>query len=619
MATKSQLEIIQRFMKSLDTTNASGRSALNQAVKYASGGYFTTLSAAINKMLDECKSLGADKFLLQKCGINLSNADTGAITGYDAGGKKIKTAESVVPESGSLDTSFTGKSFTVSGVTFYISKNSLASNEAYIWQALKTWWAQEGLKLVEDSFGYSFNDTDAAYKKIKVVFESDAKSSWLAGVGIQNGVLTMKINKAVFKNFSSGDVNGKSSKYPIYLDMTIAHELTHAVMMAKVNNYDALPQFVTEGLAELTRGIDGMRADTIKSLAKNPTALKKNLSMATAGGGSAVYAAGYIFLRYLAKQGSENYAAEISDDVTLKSKTLTLAKNFSGTLDLNDYSSKIKTVKAGAVTQKIFIYGNDNDNSIIGGKGNDTLSGGKGNDTLAGGGGKNIFIYSEGNDVIADWADGDKISLTSAISKTKVSGADVVFTVGKGSLTVKDGKGKNLNVITSTGEKYSAVLGAKNVTLTNAAAYPVTVDSAAKNIDASARTTAIQITGNAKDNSIVGGTKNDTLDGGGGNDKIYGGKGNDILIGGSGNDSLWGEAGNDNFICGDGDDIIFGFEDGDTLTLDNINFKTSVSGKGGVVKFKFDEGSVTLKNFSAATFHVNDSLYEISDGKFRKK
>ena len=795
MATsKSQLDIIKRFMKSLDMTTASGQKALDAAVKYATNGYFANITAAINQMVADCKNLSADNFLLQKCGINLSNTDVGAITGYDAGGSTIKTKESVVPESGKLDTTFYATSFETNGLTFKLDRSTLTSNEAYMWRALKTWWGKEGLKLIKESFGLSFNDSDAVAKEINVVFKNESSRNYLAYMNFQkeNGEykLTLNINKTHFKSFSSSDVNGQStSKSAFYLDRTIAHELTHAVMMAKVNSYKNLSQFVTEGLAELTRGIDDLRTSNIKTLASNYKTLNKYVNATAPSSGTYAYSAGYIFFRYLAKQGSENYStADVSKFVTAKSTALTLSENFSEkVLDLDDYSSKIKTVKANALTSGIMIYGNDNANSISAGAGKDTLIGGKGNDTLAGGAGADIFIYSEGNDVITDWAADDKISLTAelsqttlngsdvvfkifdgsltvnngkgktinvvtsdgeqystvlggnaltltnaatspvtidsaiktvdassrtkatnitanksnnsisggskgdviyggagkdsivgnagndslygeagndtlvggkgndtltggagtdvfiytagkdvitdytaddkisigaAISNTTLDGSDVVFTVGKGSLTVKNAKGKTLNVIPSTGTRYSTVLGSTTLNLTNAASSSVTVDAAVKKIDASTRTKAISITGNANANKISGSSGNDkifgaagkdSLVGGAGNDELHGGRGNDTLVGGAGNDSLWGDAGADKFICGDGDDIIFGFDDKDTLTLDGINFKTSYDTKSGIVKFSFSGGSVTLQDFSATTFHVNDSAYQIRD------
>ena len=747
MATKTQQEIIKRFMRALDMTNASGRKALNAAVNYATGGYFSDFQDAVDKMVAECKSLGADNFLLQKCGINLSNSDVGAITGADAGGSKIKTAASIVPESGKLDTTFSGTSFEVYGVTFRLEDSSLSANEKYMWQALKTWWAREGLKLNEESFGYSFNDTDAAAKEIIVNFKNENSRNYFAyveGINKVSGrsVVKLFINEACFKTFAASDVNGQSSKYPTFcLDRTLAHEFTHALMMAKVNNYGKLPTFLKEGLGELTRGIDDLRNSVIKTVAKNPSTLNKIFNVEKNVTGVNAYVGGYIFLRWLAKQGAQNYLSTYDEETTtLSGKTLTLAENFSGkTLDLDDYSSKIKTVRASALDAGILIYGNDNANFLIGGSGNDTLIGGKGDDSLKGGDGKNIFVYSEGDDIIVDYSADDKISLTSVLDDTTLDGDDVIFKIVGGSLTVKNGKGKTLNIINRLGERYSTVLGGTTLTLTNAATSPVTADSSIKILDASARSKAIELVGNSKANSITGGKGDDTLTGnagrdlfvhtagddlitdysaddkislssaikattldgsdvifttkkgsltiqngkgktlnvitaggekfstvlgsttltltnsaaspvtvdadikkidasartkatiitgndkansitgGSGDDQLHGGKGNDKIYGGKGDDTLWGDAGKDKFICGDGDDIIFGFQDGDTLSLDGLDFKTSYSKKNSVIKFKFDGGSVTFQDFSATTFHVDDSVYSIVDGKFKRQ
>ena len=40
-----------------------------------------------------------------------------------------------------------------------------------------------------------------------------------------------------------------------YLDRILAHEMTHAVMVINVDDFDNLPQFISEGTAELTHGI----------------------------------------------------------------------------------------------------------------------------------------------------------------------------------------------------------------------------------------------------------------------------------------------------------------------------------------------------------------------------
>ncbi|MBQ8697741.1 MAG: flagellin, partial [Schwartzia sp.] len=52
-------------------------------------------------MSDLSASGGGTIFLKDYCGIDLTNLDTGALTGKDAGGDQVKTPESVVPEAGS--------------------------------------------------------------------------------------------------------------------------------------------------------------------------------------------------------------------------------------------------------------------------------------------------------------------------------------------------------------------------------------------------------------------------------------------------------------------------------------------------------------------------------------
>ena len=62
---------------------------------------------------------------------------------------------------------------------------------------------------------------------------------------------------------------------------------------------------------------------------------------------------------------------------------------------------------------------------------------------------------------------------------------------------------------------------------------------------------------------------------GGGGDVIEGNIGNDIIIGGEGNDQLYGGEGADEFIfsLGDGDDTVFDFEQGDSLTFEGIDLE----------------------------------------------
>ena len=151
-------------------------------------------------------------------------------------------------------------------------------------------------------------------------------------------------------------------------------------------------------------------------------------------------------------------------------------------------------------------------------------------------------------------------------------------------------------------------------------------------IDASAVTHNLKIMGNGKANDIIGGYKNDsinggagkdTLSGGSGNDKLlggtgndllFGGEGNDTLTGGAGNDELWGNEGSDVFVykSGAGKDVIYGFDTGDTLTLDNLNFTTSYANDAITFNVGTQTNAVTLKDFTATTFHIDGESYKIS-------
>lgn len=126
------------------------------------------------------------------CGIHLTNTDTGAITGKDAGGAKIKTASSIVPESGTLDESFDKNSFTVNGFegTSTVSRSfkSLSKQERYIWQSLHSYWVKSGLNLISESYGDNFSfrkqaasvGTDKpATKTLYITFDKSKKHSGL--------------------------------------------------------------------------------------------------------------------------------------------------------------------------------------------------------------------------------------------------------------------------------------------------------------------------------------------------------------------------------------------------------------------------------------------------------
>lgn len=622
-----QQEIIKRFMYYLDNTNDSGKIALDGAINYASDGYFPDVNSLMKQMIADSRNLSLNDFLVEKCGIDLSNKDTGAITGSDAGGTTTKTAKDIVPETGELDTSFNETSFTTeNGLTFHLAENTSSQDELYIWQALKTWWADEGLKLIKESYDYSFLDSDAVVKDIVVVFEEDytANGNYLAYTDYlsDSGSLVLAINKAYYNSFVNTDSNGESPEGEVYLDRTVAHELTHAVMMAKISNYWDLPQFITEGTAELTHGIDDVRGNVIETLSNNYESLQESLSLIPGTGGSFEYAGGYMFLRYLAQQSAEHYSpsstaskaaikSNVNDDrVTVKGSILTVSDDYIGEkLNLTDYSSKVKNVNAKSLTKSMMTVGNKNmmitgnksansivtgegndtifanagkdtldggkgndilygeagNDSLSGGKGNDSLNGGTGNDTLTGGDGNDIFIFGRlsGKDTITDYTAGkDKVKLIEGgITGASVSGSDLILEGQRtGLITIKDGKNKKITVIDGNGTTTTKKYSdaVKVLTVTDKTKSPVTISSSIQVIDASARTTKVKITGNKLANTIIGGSGNDSLFGGSGKDSLNGGDGKDSLFGDKDADILQGGKGNDTLWGGAGNDSLYG-------------------------------------------------------------
>ena len=150
------------------------------------------------------------------------------------------------------------------------------------------------------------------------------------------------------------------------------------------------------------------------------------------------------------------------------------------------------------------LIGSGGNDFLLGRGGNDLLIGGAGNDTLAGGSENDILSGGDGNDRSSGGAGNDR-HVGGAGSDTMIGGGgDDTMIGGGGDDTVFDGRGAS---------------------------------------------------------RLFGGGQNDRLIGVGGNDELNGGNGQDTLNGGNGIDRLAGEGGND-FIIGGGGADIFVFRSG---------------------------------------------------------
>ena len=317
----SAQEVILSFMSSLDNTALTGTSALDEAISYASGGTFKSEADLVEQFISDLRSAGSGTaFLKDYCDIDLDNEDTGSITGSDAGGEKAKTAESIVPESGSPygGTTPTGTT-TINGLTvvwptdsaYGASGTTLRNAQEAIVQALNSQWMKNCLDLVNESYEMNFEESGTTVNTINVKF-SNANDNTLAFVssystGDRTTALDLTVNMFYYEALDMSDENGNSSTSGAgYLDRTLAHEMTHAVMSANIKGFSQLPKYIKEGTAELVHGIDDYRKSTIKTLVDAPDTMKSVLADSSTPSGDEAYAAGYTLLRYFAKQGANS-------------------------------------------------------------------------------------------------------------------------------------------------------------------------------------------------------------------------------------------------------------------------------------------------------------------------
>lgn len=364
----TQQSVMKSFMKSLDDSNViveSAENALDTAVSTASNNVFTSWNGLVEGFVNDVRNFGATTieqakdFLATYCGINLDNDDTGAITGADAGGEVEKTAISIVSEVGTMADAIapTGTETAINGLTLEWPSEELNEKQQVIVKAINTWWVKEGLDLVEESYGLSFTEQGTTVSKMNIEFYTDSESSTLAAVynshytsgpNIGEAVsLTMRINMAKFESIDLDDVNGYAGETSGYLDRTIAHELTHAVMAANITGFNQLPDSIVEGSAELVHGIDDFRTSNIMALALSSnsealaTALTNNQSLSHTLYEDS-YAAGYMLLRYFAKQVADS----VNDNTSTSSSPM--LSNFS-----NDALYTFSSVSGTAVNDAL--------------------------------------------------------------------------------------------------------------------------------------------------------------------------------------------------------------------------------------------------------------------------
>jgi Ca2+-binding RTX toxin-like protein len=199
-------------------------------------------------------------------------------------------------------------------------------------------------------------------------------------------------------------------------------------------------------------------------------------------------------------------------------------------------------VDASGATAAVTVTGSDADNTLVGSAYADTFFGGAGIDVLKGGAGNDTLDGGTGADQVQGEAGDDQIVYDTT---------DTVLDGGAGVDTLVLKSGATVN------------LADTNTQVVGSAAHVAGFE----NVDASAATAAVYLTGSADANTLIGGDYADVLLGGAGVDILKGGAGNDALDGGTGADQILGEAGDDRIAYDAADTVVDGGVGIDTLVL----------------------------------------------------
>jgi Ca2+-binding RTX toxin-like protein len=384
-----------------------------------------------------------------------------------------------------------------------------------------------------------------------------------------------------------------------------------------------------------------------------------------AGGADVISAgAGADSVDYWASESSIDGGADVNTLVLRAAATvnLTQADQTSGdTTTVTNFQNVDASVLSAA--QGATIVGDSGVNTITGGAGADTIDGGGGVDVIAAGAGADsvtfrgaetsidggtgldtlVLAVSGGitavNFAVAAGADqtlGDTVTvsnfenldaraLSSALTVTGSSGVNVINTGsgadiidgGGGADTISSGAGDD--VVTYRGSETSIDGGLGVNTLKLQAAVTVALANADQtsgdvgnvsnfqNVDASALSAGVSITGSSVANVLTGGAGDDTIDGFGGADTIAGGGGNDTIAYRGGEVSIDGGSGANTLVLKSAATVDLGLADqttGDSVTVTKfVNIDASAIAS-----------ALTLKGSSVANSIIGGSGADTIDG-----
>lgn len=439
----SPQQVIKNFVKSIANTALSSRLKLDEAIQACS--QFNSLQEVIDKMVSDCeKARGSDTFLRDYCGIILDNEDTGSILGWDVGGLSAKSVKNLYTTKGEAVYP-SSTTFTIRGLTITVpEKDSLSEYRQLLVKGFYSWWAEDAIKLVEEAYGIHFNG-----QKISLSFLEDRPFAEAFGDKYDIAFNVSHDDPEGIVNY----LNKSEENLRYFKSAIIAHEMTH-VMQGNFGLMSQSPLYMLEGMADLTAAGN---LNSMTKLASNYTKLAAYLDINNHfSEDSNVYAAGYMFWRYLMKQTSDSY--DSSKDYTWKDNSY-----ISGTSkdDFLTGSGKNQTLRAGKGNDTITAYGENT--TVVGGSGDDyiavngtalSVDGGAGDDSISNYDGGNYVtllsgagddsIYNSGSNVTLD-AGAGKDFISNSNSSVKINAGaddDNVYNTGS-NVTIDGGEGND--------------------------------------------------------------------------------------------------------------------------------------------------------------------------------
>ena len=578
-----------------------------------SGSKKQNLSAARNANSSDAIDVDLDTVTLESGSLNLNGNAVGKISSEFPNISEFHTRGLTVKLAGvSSDTN--GDPDTVQAKTL----DELTDDQKAIVAGLFKWWAKEGLKLNEESYGLSFSSPTAMVNEIGLYFyDGKGQSNALASVWnwqrvSSDGVTTklmLNVNMDYYRDLAATNVDGESSGTSALLDRTLSHEENHALLAANIRYFQKLPKYVKEGLAELVHGIDDERANRIFTLAYDSDLLSAVLDETNTG--SDIYSGGYMFFRYLSRKAA---LQSLFDDTEPEDASIIILTEGNDNYSL---TADGKKVEARGGDDEIQISG---DNSTVdGGNGNDSLINGEviysriinpfgSNETINSTGGTNVSLFGgAGNDFLSDKV----YEFDSAMNRYTLTAANVNNTLDGGegndslvssnnAVTLLGGAGDDS--MQSSGSKVLLDGGAGSNTINSSGdSSTITAGDGDNKISNTGRLLSI-ITGNG-DNVINNGFPADGI---GSNSSITTGLGNDTIINYSDNVRINAGDGN-NFVAQHGGK-------NSSATTGNGSDTIAVSGETLTVKSGAGDDSITGWYDHASSIDAGDGSDTIQLG-----